>query len=243
MTQTGSKSSYTIRECLREDCGLRIPVLEDELPDGLCPRCGSSTRQAVKGALVREPPIRWASEPPCKVHVLLDNVRSTFNVGSILRVSDGVGANHVHLCGFTPTPDHRKVSKTALGAESSIAWTYYSSALDAAAALMQSGVTLWALENIAGSLSLLDCGLSQGSEDIALVVGNEITGIDPELLAHCDRILHIPMHGAISSLNVAVAFGIAAYWLRGNVAPEALIRRQDGSSSFLEIPSTRSSAE
>jgi 23S rRNA (guanosine2251-2'-O)-methyltransferase len=138
-----------------------------------------------------------------------------------MRVADGVGATHLHLCGITPTPEHPKLAKTALGAEKAVRWTYYGNALVAASALATDGVLLWALENMPGTPSVLGCALPERDAGVALIVGNEVTGVDPELLALCERILHLPMHGLKSSLNVAVAFGVAAYWLRGNARPAA----------------------
>jgi tRNA G18 (ribose-2'-O)-methylase SpoU len=157
----------------------------------------------------------WTDAPAHRMIVLVDNVRSTFNVGSILRIADGVGAERVFLCGITPTPGNAGVTKTALGAQDSVCWVYYANAVEAAAELRAQGVALWALENAPASQSILEWSLASASGDVALVVGNELTGIDPGVLEQCEHVLHIPMGGTKGSLNVAVAFGIAAYWLRG----------------------------
>ena len=207
---------YTIRECIRENCGFRFPVLDNEPRADCCPRCKGAIRVVYDGTLRHDLPVPWPSLPPCEVHAVLDNVRSTFNVGSIFRVADGAGVTHLHLCGITPTPENRKVAKTALGAENSICWTHSNSTLATASSLVDDGISLWALENTEQSVPLFDFYLPQGSQRIALILGNEVTGVDPEVLALCDHTLHIPMNGIKGSLNVGVAFGIAAYWLRGN---------------------------
>jgi 23S rRNA (guanosine2251-2'-O)-methyltransferase len=207
---------FVVRECLREDCRLRLPVLEGESRGERCPRCGGPTRIAARGRQTGEQPIGWTEAQPHRMLVLVDNVRSTFNVGSILRIADGVGVERAIFCGITPTPGNPGVAKTALGAEDNVRWQYYANALEAAAELRTQGVYLWALENAAESESMLGSSLASATGDVALVVGNELTGIDPELIALCERVLHIPMAGCKGSLNVAVAFGIAAYWLRGS---------------------------
>ena len=214
-------SVFTIRECTGDDCRLRMPVTRDELPAGLCPRCAREMRIVESGTIGEDRCIRWENDLPSRLNVLVDNVRSVFNVGAILRVAEGVGMWHVHLCGITPTPEHRKLAKTALGAESNIAWSYHSNALNAAIGLVESGHSLWALENLPGAPSLFDSKLSSGDVGVVLIVGNEVTGVDPALLAISHRVLHLPMHGSKGSLNVAVTLGIAAYWLRGHTESTA----------------------
>lgn len=209
------KDGYTIRVCQNAGCSLRFPVLDSESRGNRCPRCGSETVAEVRAPLEPETPLPWSAPLPCSLHLLLDNIRSTFNVGSILRVADGAGVTHVHLSGITPTPSNAKVTKTSLGAESSVAWSYYDSSLDAAAKLLGEGIEIWALENHDAGTNMLDCALPTSRAGVALVAGNEISGVDPELLSLCERVLYIPMAGAKGSLNVAVAVGIAVYWLRG----------------------------
>lgn len=229
-SEVTNDNGFEIRECLRDDCRLRIPVVGDELPGDRCPLCGGKMRVAGAGTVGRDRRVPWSSALPCDVHVVLDNIRSTFNAGAIMRVADGVGVKHVHMCGITPTPEHRKLAKTALGAEATVGWTYCRNALDAAKALRAEGVNLWALENLPTSPSLFNCQLPQFGSGIALIVGNELTGVDPGLMALSDRVLHLPMHGLKGSLNVAVAFGIAAYWLRGQAEFTAASRRHPKSN-------------
>src|SRR5690606_8265961 len=146
-----------------------------------------------------------------------DNVRSLTNVGSMFRTADGVGIRHMHLGGFTPTPEHPKFAKTALGAERSVAWSHCPDPAATAEALVAAGKRLWALEGGPRSSDLFDLlGAAGGPEDpaIVLVLGHEVSGVDPRILDRCERIARIPMAGIKGSLNVSVAFGIASYLLR-----------------------------
>lgn len=160
--------------------------------------------------------ISWEdSNPPgLGIEVILDNIRSAYNVGSIFRTADGVNARHIHLCGITPSPEHKQVQKTALGAQWVIPWTMHWNALDAARQCMQQGMRLWALECSRESQSIFDVDKYVGEDPIALVVGNEIGGVDPSILKLSEKIFHIPMLGNKNSLNVATAFGIAIYHIR-----------------------------
>jgi tRNA G18 (ribose-2'-O)-methylase SpoU len=144
---------------------------------------------------------------------VLDNLRSAFNVGSILRIADGVGMAGLHLCGITPTPENPKVAKTALGAEAAVAWDYHRNALHAVAQLQAEGVRLVVLERTVGAVSLFDLDFRPGVP-VALVVGNEKAGVDPAVRDVADDLAYLPMRGQKESLNVAVAFGIASYILR-----------------------------
>jgi tRNA G18 (ribose-2'-O)-methylase SpoU len=155
------------------------------------------------------------------VEALLDNIRSVFNVGAMFRTADGAGLRHLHLCGITATPHHPRLVKTALGAEQVLPWTRYLNALDAAQHLRGQGATLWALESGLQSQDLFSARPSSEEGLLVLIVGNERAGIDPQLLALCHRVYHIPMSGVKASLNVAIAFGVAAYFLRHGHASRA----------------------
>jgi tRNA G18 (ribose-2'-O)-methylase SpoU len=146
---------------------------------------------------------------------LLDNIRSAYNVGAIFRTADGAGVSQLYLCGITPTPaENPQIAKTALGAEKHIPWQQHNNALLLARALKQSGHALWALENQSDAkpISLFHPPPTPNPK-VVLIVGSERSGIDPELLSVCDQTLTLPMVGEKDSLNVAIAFGIAAYWL------------------------------
>ncbi|MCP4140502.1 MAG: RNA methyltransferase [Chloroflexi bacterium] len=149
-----------------------------------------------------------------ETHIFLDNLRSLYNVGSIFRTAEAVGISHVHLCGMTPTPDNPRLAKTAIGAEKIIAWDYHKNGLIAAKKLRDDGFSLWAIEGGAEATPLFETDISQDRQKIVLIIGNELAGVDPEILSLCERVLYIPMEGNKESLNVTVAFGIAAYFLR-----------------------------
>lgn len=134
----------------------------------------------------------------------------------MLRTADGAGLARLHLCGITATPEHPRVAKTALGSEDAVPWTAYANALDAADTLQARGCQLWALESGPQADSLFAVGVLP-TAPLVLVVGNELAGVDPALLARCARVLSIPMQGVKGSLNAAVAFGIAVYHLRFGV--------------------------
>jgi rRNA methylases len=145
--------------------------------------------------------------------VLLDNIRSAWNVGSIFRSADGFGFTHAYLCGITPTPQSEAVTKTSLGAEETVTWSYHKDAVKLVRGLKEEGWQVWALEDHERSVSLSSFPQDQSSIPVVLIIGNEVIGVDPELLDLSDSIMHIPMHGGKTSFNVAVAFGIAAYRL------------------------------
>jgi tRNA G18 (ribose-2'-O)-methylase SpoU len=145
---------------------------------------------------------------------LLDNIRSAWNVGSIFRTADGVGIQRLYLCGITPTPANSMVKKTSLGSEKNILWQHDNDGVRVAIALMEQGKRLWAMEPGSHSESLYD-HLNESVEDsIVLVFGNEMVGVDPGILEHCEKMITLPMYGGKRSLNVAVAFGIATFTMR-----------------------------
>jgi 23S rRNA (guanosine2251-2'-O)-methyltransferase len=204
---------FSIRQCENQDCRFRFP-LEQSSPKGKrCPKCGALTQ------VVDMPFSSHSIEAPAsipfnpQVEALLDNVR-TFNVGAMFRTADGAGLRRLHLCGITPAPDNPKIAKTALGAELCVPWTQHLNALDAAQALKDQGLRLWALEGGPQAQSLFSCAADLPGAPILLVVGSEVSGVDPGLLALCERVVAIPMQGSKRSLNVSIAFGVAAYFLR-----------------------------
>jgi tRNA G18 (ribose-2'-O)-methylase SpoU len=139
--------------------------------------------------------------------VVVDNVRSLYNVGSMFRTSDGVMLERLVLTGFTPHPPRKEIDKTALGATRSVPHTYVPHAIDAVRELKLNGYRVYALELTNGGRSLW--GVEPSIFPLCLVVGNEITGVSADLLQECEGAIEIPMYGTKQSLNVAVAFGIA----------------------------------
>jgi len=206
--------SFHTQECQDEDCRFRFPQMTGTPSIVTCPKCGSPiknvdnpyTRHSVGSG---DPPIH-----PIEMHVLLDNVRSLYNVGSIFRTAEAVGISQLHLCGMTPTPDNPRLAKTSIGAEQMIAWQYSNNGLETAQILKSQGMQLIAIEGGQQAKPLFESEPLSENQAAALVIGNELAGIDPAILAICERILYIPMGGRKESLNVTVAFGIAAYFLR-----------------------------
>lgn len=147
---------------------------------------------------------------------VLDNVRSLYNVGSMFRTADALGIERLYLCGMTGTPadglTRARISKTSLGAEETVPWTHAATAAEAVAQLKADGFEIIALEQTPAALPLP--GFRPTSDTLALVVGHELYGVHATALVAADRHVTIPMLGTKESLNVAVAFGIAAAQLR-----------------------------
>jgi tRNA G18 (ribose-2'-O)-methylase SpoU len=249
--------TYEIRKC--ESCGLRYPLVDAHHFGRRCPACLGTTRIILSQELSAEPdPGRGARKAVMaqsslknaeandvpqsgmapkalnsgkSLAVLLDNIRSAWNVGSILRSADGFGFAQAFLCGITPMPDNEAVAKTSLGAEDSVPWSYHKDAVMLVDGLKGEGWKVLALEEDQRAISIEDASASLGLETArsnggsarsspdasreraVLIVGNEVTGVDPGLLELCDNIFYIPMRGKKKSFNVAIAFGIAAYAL------------------------------
>lgn len=145
--------------------------------------------------------------------VVLDNIRSTYNVGAIFRTADALLVNKIYLCGITPTPNHPKISKTALGAEISVVWEKRKQCWRLLKELKQQNFFLIALEQDAQSKDIFKFSHLRYSK-VALILGSETKGLSKNILRYVDLILEIPMAGIKESLNVAVAFGIAGYQLK-----------------------------
>ncbi len=143
-----------------------------------------------------------------KMFLILDNIRSRENVGSIFRTADAVGVKKIYLCGTSPTPPHEKISKTALGAENYVPWEYRRNTWQVITDLKKMGVNIVALEQTKDSQNIFKF---KSQFPLALVVGNEVKGISPRILKYCDKKISIPMYGKKESLNVSVATGIAVY--------------------------------
>ena len=152
------------------------------------------------------------------VMVVLDNVRSMHNVGSVFRTADAFLIESICLCGYTPRPPHRDIHKTALGATETVHWTYYSSTMEAVAALKEKGYVIWAVEQAEGSIKLdtlswTSLAGADNIEKLAVIFGNEVGGVDAEVLKLCDGCIEIPQSGTKHSLNISVAAGIVLWEL------------------------------
>ena len=146
------------------------------------------------------------------VVVVLDNVRSMNNVGSIFRTADAFLMQGIYLCGYTPCPPHRDIQKTALGATETVHWEYHPNILTALAGLKQEGYKICAVEQAEGSVMLQDWRVG-GQEKWALVLGNEVEGVQDEVISICDQCVEIPQSGMKHSLNISVATGIVLWKL------------------------------
>ncbi len=144
--------------------------------------------------------------------LVLDNVRSGLNVGSVFRTADAFALQRVVLCGITACPPHREILKTALGSTESVEWAHFDTTETALEALKMEGYQLWAVEQTDTKTWLQDF-LPQANEKYALVLGNEVDGVAAEALSLCDGVLEIPQFGTKHSLNIAVAAGIVVWEL------------------------------
>jgi tRNA G18 (ribose-2'-O)-methylase SpoU len=152
---------------------------------------------------------------------ILEDIRSLWNVGSIFRSADGAGFSRLFLCGFTGTPPNKAIAKTSLGAEEHVYWEHHSHALDVLPRLVNAGTQIVVLEKTETSVDL-ERALAEGTlrAPLCLVVGNEVAGVSVETLSQASAVCHLPMHGVKTSLNVAVAFGIAAYGISRTCRPK-----------------------
>jgi tRNA G18 (ribose-2'-O)-methylase SpoU len=141
--------------------------------------------------------------------VVLDNIRSMHNVGSVFRSSDAFRIEAICLCGYTPQPPHRDIQKTALGATETVNWIYYQHTNEAIQQLKEHGYKVYAVEQVEGSISLESFDVA--NDKIAIVFGNEVEGVDSDVLFNCDGCFEIPQLGMKHSLNISVAAGIVLW--------------------------------
>lgn len=143
-----------------------------------------------------------------EIYLIINNVRSAYNVGSIFRTADSAGVTKIYICGISPTPEDAKVLKTSLGAEKSVPWKYCAQARRLLEKLRKAGMQIVALEQ---SRKSIDYKKFKPKFPLALIAGNEVRGLNKKILSLTDKIIEIPMYGKKESLNVAVAVGIALY--------------------------------
>ena len=144
--------------------------------------------------------------------VVLDNIRSMHNVGSVFRSADAFLVEAIFLCGYTPQPPHRDIQKTALGATETVDWLYFETTSDAVTQLKSKGYKVYAVEQAAESISLEKIRVKP-QENIAIVMGNEVEGVQDDVLMKVDGCLEIPQAGMKHSLNISVAAGIVLWEL------------------------------
>lgn len=144
------------------------------------------------------------------VVVLLDNVRSMHNIGSVFRTADGFAIEKLYLCGITAQPPHREIEKTALGATQSVAWTHFESTVEAVASLREEGYEIIAIEQASGSI-MLNTFQPESSKKYALIFGNEVNGVSEEVMAQIDECIEIPQFGTKHSFNIVISAGIVLW--------------------------------
>lgn len=160
---------------------------------------------------------RQASKLP--VILVLDNVRSMNNVGSVFRSADAFLLEGIYLCGFTPVPPHREIQKTALGATETVAWKHVENTNEAVISLKNSGYRVFAIEQAENSISLNDFTI-QKNQPVALIFGNEVEGVQQEVIDNCDGVIEIDQSGTKHSLNIAVTAGILAWEMHRQLKKE-----------------------
>ena len=146
--------------------------------------------------------------------VVMDNIRSMHNVGSVFRTSDGFLIDGICLCGFTPQPPHRDIHKTALGSTETVDWVYYENTVNAVNDLKAKGFKVFAIEQTEGSISLEKFKQIHPEATVhpmAFIFGNEVDGVDQNVIALCDGVIEIPQWGMKHSLNISVAAAIVLW--------------------------------
>ena len=155
------------------------------------------------------------TQPRAPIRLVVDNLRSAFNVGSIIRTSEAARIEHLHLCGITPRPPHRQLTRTALGATRYVSWSHHPDAAAVLGDLRDSGVQTLALELTPDAVPYVDVPLRA---PVAVVVGHEVLGVSDAALAQCETTIQIPMFGVKNSLNVATSAGIVLFEFRRRLA-------------------------
>ena len=144
------------------------------------------------------------------VIAVLENIRSAYNVGSVFRTADAFLLEAIYLTGYTAKPPHKEIKKTALGAEDSVEWKYFTTASEAIESLRPAGYKLFAIEQVQNSLSLEKIFFDK-DEKIAVIFGNEVSGVEQETILQCDGCIEIPQLGMKHSLNIATAAGVVLW--------------------------------
>ena len=143
---------------------------------------------------------------------VLENVRSAYNVGSVFRTADAFLIEAIYITGYTAKPPHKEITKTALGAEETVDWKHFTSATEAIQDLKQDGYKVFAIEQVEGSYELQSVNF-EPEEKIAVIFGNEVTGVEQSTIALCDGCIEIPQLVMKHSLNIATAVGVVLWEL------------------------------
>lgn len=173
----------------------------------------ASDRKLSMDELGRVAPGEYQGRSDRPLVVILDDVRSRHNVGSVFRSADAFGVTRIVLCGFTPQPPHREIEKTALGATLSVPWTHVEDAAAAVRELQAQGYHVLAVEQTRQALPIGEVMVDD--RPLALVFGNEVEGVSDAVVEACDACMVIPQHGSKHSLNVSVCAGVVLWWASG----------------------------
>ena len=218
-----------LTRCPNPGCQYEFEVPENKAgKNGPCPRCGQvitfrplalilevERRHKRRGTAFQAVNEHGQDARATLFSAALEDIRSLWNVGSIFRSADGAGFTTLYLCGITGCPPEKAIAKTSLGAENHLRWEHHANALHILPQLAARGVQIVALEQTGNSIPLRQALASKALRTpLCLVVGNEVAGLSAEALVNAALVCHLPMRGSKSSLNVAVAFGIAAYQIR-----------------------------
>ena len=168
-------------------------------------------RKLLNIELGRVSPAEYKDLPPTGLVVVLDNIRSAHNVGSAFRTADAFGIDKVLLCGISAVPPSAEIRKSALGAEDAVPWEHFDDALEAVAALHEQGYTVVAVEQTVHSCKLGRDFHREPGRKYALVFGNEVYGVQQDVVDACDLSLEIPQYGTKHSLNVSVSVGVVLW--------------------------------
>lgn len=160
---------------------------------------------------------------PLPITVVVNNIRSLYNVGSIFRTADGVGIEKIWLCGITGHPPQSQIGKTALGAQERVPWQYSKEAAPVLSKLKEKNYQIILLEQIENSISY---DKFEPAFPVCLVIGSEIEGVSDELISFCDQAVEIEMAGIKNSLNVSVAFGIMSFYLRSKLFQQTCLKER-----------------
>ena len=167
-------------------------------------------RKIKNAELNRLSPEEFINSKKNSVVLVLDDVRSAMNVGSAFRTSDAFLIEKICLCGITAKPPHREINKTALGAQDTVAWEHFESIHECIAELKKEGYSIMAVEQADESTSLLDLDIQQDST-YAFVFGNEVFGVNEEVVQNADAVVEIPQFGSKHSLNISVTIGVVLW--------------------------------
>ena len=144
------------------------------------------------------------------VIVVLENIRSAYNVGSVFRTADAFLLEAIYITGYTCIPPHKEIKKTALGAEETVTWKHFANATEAITLLKENGYKVYAVEQAINSISLEKIALTS-NEKVAFIFGNEVTGVEQTTIVQCDGCIEIPQLGMKHSLNIATAAGVVLW--------------------------------